>query len=366
MMSRLFRSFLAATAGFAIAAGAASAQQKQVFVYNWSDYIDESVIEEFEKETGIDVVYDTFDSNETLETKLLAGGSGYDVVVPTATYMQRQIAAGALQKLDRSKIPNFDNYSAEIRSKAETYDPGSEYSVNYMWFPTGIGYNVAKVRERLGDTPVDSWGILFNPENLAKLKDCGVYFLDSSEDVITSALRFMGKDPNTRDLAEIEAAVEMLMKVRPSIAKFHSSEYINALANGDICIAIGWAGDVYQAKDRAEEAKNGVEIAFAVPKEGALMNLDMLAIPADAKNVDHAHAFINFLLRPEIAARNTNATNFANSVLSSKPMVDEAIRNNPSLYVSDAVLANMYTVSPYDARLQRGATRAWTRLKSGQ
>jgi putrescine transport system substrate-binding protein len=347
-------------------AGAAMAQDKTVRVYNWSDYVDETAIADFEKETGFKVIYDTFDSNEVLETKMLTGNSGYDVVVPTVSFMPRQIKAGAYQKLDRSKIPNWANYSAEIAARSAVYDPGNEYGVTYMWFPTGIGYNIAKVKERLGDIPLDTWDTVFNPEKLAKLQDCGVYFLDSPEDVMTAALKYMGKDPNTRDIAELQAAADMLAKVRPFIKKFHSSEYINALANGDICIAIGWSGDVYQAKDRAKEAGKGVELSFAVPKEGTLVSMDTMAIPADAKNPDGAHAFINFMLRPEIAARNTNKTHFANSVLSSKDKVDEAIRNDPAIYLSAEALAGLYTVQPYDQKLQRSVTRLWTKLKSGR
>jgi putrescine transport system substrate-binding protein len=360
------RGLLLGAAALAVTIGSAFAQEKTVNVYNWSDYIDEQVLKDFEKETGIKVVYDTFDSNEVLETKLLTGNSGYDLVFPTVTFLPRQIAAGALQKIDRSKIPNWANYSTEIASRSAVYDPNNDFGVTYMWFPTGIGYNAAKVKERLGDMPMNSWEIVFNPEKLAKLQDCGVYFLDSPEDVMSAALKYLGKDPNTRNVEDLQAAGEMLSKVRPFVKKFHSSEYINALANGDICVAIGWAGDVYQAKDRATEAGKGVEIRFAVPKEGTLMSMDTMAIPADAKNVDSAHAFINYLLKPEIAARNTNATNFANSVLSSKPMVDEAIRNDPSIYLPEEAINALYTVQPYDQKLQRSVTRLWTKIKSGR
>ncbi len=362
----MLRKALVGAAAIVLTAGAAFAQEKVVNVYNWSDYIDESALADFTKETGIKVVYDTFDSNEVLETKLLTGNSGYDVVFPTVSFMPRQIAAGALQKLDRAKIPNWGNYSSEIATRSAVYDPGNEYGVTYMWFPTGIGYNVDKVKERLGDQALDTWDVVFNPEKLAKLQDCGVYFLDSPEDVMTAALKFMGKDPNTREPAELQAAGEMLGKVRPFVKKFHSSEYINALANGDICIAIGWAGDVYQAKDRADEAGKGVQVRFAVPKEGTLVSMDTMAIPADSKNVDNAHAFINFMLRPEIAARNTNATHFANAVFASKPQVNEDIRNDPAIYLSDEALKGLYTVQPYDQKLQRSVTRLWTRLKSGR
>jgi putrescine transport system substrate-binding protein len=361
-----FAGLMAATAALAAWAMPALAQDKVVNVYNWSDYIDTTILDQFTKETGIKVVYDTMDSNEVLETKLLAGKTGYDVVVPSATFLQRQIKAGVYQKLDKSKLPNLKNMWPEVMQQMAVYDPGNEHAVNYMWFTTGISYNVAKAKERLGDQPINTWDVVFKPELISKFKDCGVYFLDSPEDVISAALKYLGKDPGSKDPKDIEAAGKLLESVRPYVKKFHSSEYINALANGDICLAIGWAGDTFQARDRAEEAKNGVEVNYAIPKEGTLMSMDTLAIPADAPHLDEAYAFIDFLMRPDIAAKNVNVTKFASGVVAAKPEVSKDILENPSIYPDDAVLKNLYTVLPYDAKTQRVVTRVWTKLKTGQ
>jgi putrescine transport system substrate-binding protein len=277
----------------AFGAGAASAQERVVNVYNWSDYIDESVLADFTKETGIKVVYDVFDSNDLLETKLLAGGSGYDVVVPTGPFLARQIQAGVFQKLDKAKLPNLKNMWPDIMDRLAKYDPGNEYAVNYMWGTTGIGYNVDKVKAALGDVPVDSWDIIFKPENAEKLKGCGIHMLDASDETFAIALNYLGKNPDSKDAADLEAAGEAYMKIRPYILSFNSSAYIDALANGDICVAVGWSGDILQAQARAAEAKNGVNVNYVIPKEGTYMWFDNLAIPADAKHVEEAHAFID-------------------------------------------------------------------------
>ena len=260
----------------------AQAQEKVVNVYNWSDYIDPTIIDDFTKETGIKVIYDVFDSNEILETKLLAGGSGYDVVVPTANFLARQIEAGVFQKLDKSKLPNISNMWDVVLDRTGKYDPGNEYSINYMWGTVGLGYNTKKVQEALGVEAIDSWDVFFDPAKLAKLADCGVYVLDLPSDILPTTLKYLGLDPESHSPDDLAKAEEALMKIRPYIRKFHSSEYINALANGDICLAVGWSGDVFQARDRAAEADQGVAIAFAIPKEGAEMWFDQMAIPADA------------------------------------------------------------------------------------
>ena len=304
-----------------------------VNVYNWSDYIDPEVLAQFTKETGIKVQYDTFDANETLETKLLAGKSGYDVVVPTAYFLERQIKAGVFQKLDKSKLPNLGNVWPDIAKRLAVYDPGNQYAVNYMWGTTGIGYNVKAMRERLGPNgKIDSWDIVFKPENLAKFKDCGVHMLDSSDDIMPAALHYLGLNPNSTDAKELERAADLMMKIRPSVRKFHSSEYLNALASGEICFVVGWSGDIKQAQKRAAEAKNGVEIGYAIPKEGAQMFFDNLAIPKDAKNVAEAHAFIDFLLKPEVAAKNSNLVSYANGNLASQKFIDKAVLDDPSVY----------------------------------
>ncbi len=276
----------ATTAFAALFAFGAQAQERVVNVYNWSDYIDSSIIDDFTKETGIKVVYDTFDSNEILETKLLAGGTGYDVVVPTANFLARQIQAGVFQKLDKSKLPNLSNMWPEVMERLAKYDPGNEYAVNYMWGTTGIGYNVEKVKAALGDVPVDSWDILFKPENAEKLKACGINILDASDETFAIAMNYIGKNPDSKETADLEAGGEVYAKIRPNVKTFNSSAYIDELANGDSCISIGWSGDVLQAKNRAVEAKNGVNVNFVIPKEGTYMWFDNLAIPADAMVLD--------------------------------------------------------------------------------
>ena len=303
--------------------GAAQGRARIVNVYNWSDYIDPSVIEQFTRATGITVRYDTFDSNDTLETKLLAGKSGYDVVAPTAYFLERQIKAGVFQKLDKSKLPNLANAWPEITRRLAQYDPGNLYGVNYMWGTTGIGYNVRKARELLGaDFKIDSWDIVFKPENIARFKDCGVHLLDSSDDILAAALHYLGLDPNSTREGDYQKAADLVGKIRPYVRKFHSSEYLNLLASGEICFVVGYSGDVKQAQKRAAEVKNGVELGYAIPKEGAQLWFDNIAIPRDARNVDEAHAFIDFLQRPEIAAKNSNFIAYANGNLASQKFID--------------------------------------------
>jgi putrescine transport system substrate-binding protein len=348
-----------------LSAGTALAQEKVVHVYNWSDYIDESVLADFTKETGIKVVYDVFDSNELLETKLLAGSSGYDVVVPTAPFLARQIQAGVFQKLDKSKLPNLTNMWPEVTERLSKYDPGNEYAVNYLWGTTGIGYNVAKVKAALGDVPVDSWDILFKPENAEKLKSCGINILDASDETFAIAMNYIGKDPDSKEAADLEAGGEVYKAIRPSVKTFNSSAYIDELANGDSCITIGWSGDVLQAKARAEEAKNGVEVNYVIPKEGTYMWFDNLAIPADAKNVDEAHAFINYLMKPDVIAKASDYVQYANGNLASQPLMDEAVSKNPSVYPDEATMKKLFTISPYGPREQRVLNRVWTQIKTG-
>ncbi|MEM8980815.1 MAG: polyamine ABC transporter substrate-binding protein [Pseudomonadota bacterium] len=337
-----------------------------VNVYNWSDYIDEELLSKFEDETGYKLVYDVFDSNEVLETKLLAGGSGYDVVVPSAEFLQRQIQAGAFQQLDMSKIPNAGGLWDVVSSRTAQYDPGNAYSVNYMWGTTGLGTNVGKITEILGeDAPLNSMELIFNPDNMAKLADCGVYFLDAPAEVIRAALTYLGEDPDTTDAKTIQKAESVLMAVRPYVKKFHSSEYITALANGDICAAIGWSGDVLQARDRAAEADNGVEVAYNAFVEGSQMWFDQMAIPADASNVEGAHAFINFIIQPENMAAASNYVYYANGVLDSQPLLLEDVIGDTAIYPDAETLSTLYTTSPWDPKNQRIATRLWTKVTTG-
>ncbi len=365
-MIRKLSRLSAAAAVAAMLAPAAWAQERVVNVYNWSDYIDESIIEDFTKETGIKVVYDVFDSNEILETKLLAGGSGYDVVVPTGHFLARQIEAGVFQKLDKSKLPNLSNMWDVVSERTTKYDPGNEYSINYMWGTTGIGYNQKKVQEALGIDKIDSWDVFFNPDKLSKLADCGVYVLDSPSDILPTALNYLGLDPEDTSPEDLAKAEETLMKIRPYIRKFHSSEYINALANGDICLAVGWSGDIFQARDRAAEADQGVVIDYVVPKEGAEMWFDQMAIPADAPHVEEAHEFLNYIMKPEVAAKATNYIFYANGNKASQEFIDKEILDDPAIYPDEATLAKLFTVSPYDPKTQRIVTRIWTKIVTGQ
>ena len=355
---------LSTAAAFALLASAATAEE--VRVYNWSDYIDEDLLTKFEEETGIDLIYDVFDSNEVLETKMLAGSSGYDVVVPSGTFLQRQIEAGAFQQLDQSMLANAGNLWDVIKDRTEQYDPGNSYSINYMWGTTGIAVNSGKVAEVLGDdAPIGSLALIFDPANMEKLATCGVHFLDAPTEMIPAALAYIGEDPNSQDPEVIKLAEPVLAAVAPFVRKFHSSEYINALANGDICAAFGWSGDVLQARDRAWEADNGVEIAYNAPSEGALMWFDQMAIPVDAPHVDAAHKFINFIMDAQNMADASNYVYFANGNIASQPLLNEDVIGDLAIYPDEATLANLYTTSPYDATVQRVVTRLWTKIKSG-
>ncbi|TMJ70135.1 MAG: polyamine ABC transporter substrate-binding protein [Alphaproteobacteria bacterium] len=360
---------LAALAAVCVAITPAHGQPKEriLNVYNWSDYIAPTVVEDFTKQTGIKVRYDTFDSNDTLETKLLAGKSGYDVVVPTAYFLERQIRAGVFQKLDKARMPNLANMWPELSQRLAAYDPGNQYAVNYMWGTTGIGYNLRKTREVLGaNGTIDSWDIVFKPESLAKFKDCGVHLLDSSDDILAAALHYLGLDPNSANETDLQTAAALVMKIRPYVRKFHSSEYLNALASGEICLAVGFSGDIKQAQKRAAEAKNGVDIAYAIPKEGAQLWFDNLAIPRDARNVAEAEDFINYLQRPEVAAKNTNFISYANGNVASQKFIDKAILDDKGIYPDEATMRRLYTISAHDPKTQRLINRLWTRIKTGK
>jgi putrescine transport system substrate-binding protein len=362
----LILALIVAAAGGGTDALAAPARDRVVNFYNWSDYIDPTAIEAFTRETGIAVKYDTFDSNDILETKLLAGNSGYDVVVPTAYFLERQIKAGIFQKLDKSQLPNLANVWDEIARRLAAYDPGNLYAVNYMWGTTGIGYNVGSAKAIPGAlAAIESWDVVFKPEEIAKFKACGVHMLDSSDDVLSAALNYLGLDPNTSDPARLEGAADVLMRVRPFVRKFHSSEYLNALASGEICLVLGFSGDIKQAQKRASEARNGVDIGYVIPKEGAQLWFDNLAIPRDAKHPREAHALIDFLLRPEIAAKNTNFIAYANGVAASRPFIDEAILQDRGIYPEPATMQHLYTITAHDQKTQRLINRLWTRIKTG-
>ncbi|MCC3247050.1 polyamine ABC transporter substrate-binding protein [Methylocystis sp. WRRC1] len=361
-MKKLLAVLVFSIAGVAIPASGA---ERVVNIFNWSDYIDPGVLEDFTRETGVKVIYDTYDSNEMLEARLLAGDTGYDIVVPSATFLQRQIKAGVLQPIDRRRLANAANIWPEIDGKLSRYDPGSAHAINYMWYTTGIAYNVAKIQQRIGK-PITSWEQVLRPEALKKFADCGVYVLDSPEDMFSIALNMLKLDPNSKNPDDLRRAADFLAPLRRYVKKFHSSEYINALANGDICLAIGWAGDSLQARNRAREAGADVDIAYVVPAEGTLMSLDNLAIPKDAPHLNEAYLFIDYLLRPDVAARNTNATNFANGVGPSRALIDKSIADDPSIYPNEATMRRLFTVTAADQPAQKLMTRLWTMVKTGK
>ena len=345
----------------------AKAEERTVNFYNWSNYMAPGVLEDFTRETGIKVVYDTFDANETLETRLLAGKSGYDVVVPTGYFLQRQITAKVFLKFDKSKLPNLANAWPVITKELAIYDPGNNYGANYMWGTTGIGYNVKTVQKILGlDAKIDSWDMVFKPENLAKFKECGIHMLDSADDILPAALGYLGIDPNSTKQADLEKAADLVIKIRPYVRKFHSSEYLSALASGEICFVVGWSGDVMQARSRAAEAKSDVEIGYTIPKEGAQMFFDNLAIPADAKNVNEAYELINYLYRPDVAAKNSNFLSYANGNLASQKLVDPKILSDKNIYPDEETQKKLFVITARDPATQRVINRLWTKVKTGK
>ncbi len=361
---RLLKSLIPATLALACSAGAFA--QPQVSVYNWTDYIGETTLADFQSSSGIKVIYDVFDSNETLEGKLLAGRTGYDVVVPSNHFLARQVKAGAFLKLDRAQLPNWKNLDPKLLALLEKNDPGNEHSVPYLWGTNGIGYNVDKVKQVLGIDHIDSWAVLFEPENLKKLTQCGVSMMDSADEVFPAILNYMGMDPRSEKAEDYKKAEEKLLSIRPYITYFHSSKYVSDLANGDICVAFGYSGDVFQAANRAKEAKNGVNIAYSIPKEGANLWFDLLAIPADAGNTREAHAFINYLLDPQVIAKVSASVGYANPNPAAKQYMDPELVNNPEVYPSQEVLDKLYISSTPPQSIMRLMTRSWSKVKSNK
>ncbi|WP_348750611.1 polyamine ABC transporter substrate-binding protein [Pseudomonas rhodesiae] len=347
-------------------AGAAQADDKVLHVYNWSDYIAPDTIANFEKESGIKVVYDVFDSNETLEAKLLAGKSGYDIVVPSNNFLAKQIKAGVYQELDKSKLSNYDNLNKSLLKAVSVSDPDNKHAFPYMWGSIGIGYNPEKVKAALGVDKIDSWDTLLKPENIAKLKSCGVSFLDSPTEMLPIALHYLGLPTDTQKKDDLKKAEELFLKIRPSIGYFHSSKYISDLANGNICVAVGYSGDIQQAKSRAAEAGGKVKVAYDIPKEGAGSFYDMVAIPKDAENVDAAYKFMNYLLKPDVMAAITNSVRFPNGNEKATALVDKDITSDPGIYPSADVQAKLYAIADLPAATQREMTRSWTKIKSGK
>ncbi|KPW91209.1 Putrescine-binding periplasmic protein [Pseudomonas syringae pv. coryli] len=350
-----------------VVATAAQADDKVLHVYNWSDYIAPDTVAKFEKESGIKVVYDVFDSNETLEAKLLAGKSGYDIVVPSNNFLAKQIKAGVYQELDKSKLPNWKNLNESLLKAVSVSDPDNKHAFPYMWGSIGIGINPDKVKAALGaDAPVNSWDLLFKPENAAKLKSCGISFLDSPTEMLPIALHYLGYPTDSQDKKQLAEAEALFMKIRPSIGYFHSSKYISDLANGNICVAVGYSGDIYQAKSRAAEAGGKVKVAYNIPKEGAGSFYDMVAIPKDAENVEGAYKFMTFLMKPEIMAEITNAVRFPNGNAAATALVDKEITSDPGVYPPADVQAKLYAIADLPAATQRMLTRSWTKIKSGK
>ncbi len=350
-----------------VTSGAALADESKVLnIYNWSDYIAPEAIEAFSEKTGIEVNYDVYDSNEVLEAKLMSGGTGYDVVVPAGAFLERHVQADIYLEVDRSRLSNYDNLDQVMLEKVARYDAGNAHSVPYAWGTIGLGYNVDQVRERLGDTPVDSLDLVFNPDVAAKLADCGIAMLDSPAEVVSMTLNYLGLDPNSEKKGDLKKAEAMLQSVRPHIKYFSSSKYISDLANGEICLAVGYNGDVLQAQGRAEEAGQGVNVGYSIPSEGTLVWFDVMAIPADAPHPDAAHKFIDFVLQGDTAAGISNYVYYAVPNVAAMPLLDQEVSSNPGIYPSEAVKAKLFTQNAHTPKFDRILNRSWSNTKTGR
>src|SRR5690606_4560719 len=346
------------------AASPAIAQEKPVLnVYNWSDYIAEDTIANFEAATGIKVNYDVYDSNEIVDAKLLAGNSGYDIVVPSGNFVERQIKAGLILPLDKSELTNLGNLDPAVMATATAQDPDNAHAVPYMINTIGLGYNVAKVEAALGaDAPIDSWDLLFKPEVVEKLASCGVTVLDSPSEVMGIALHYLGLDPNSESSDDLAKAEELMNSIKPHIRSYHSWQYIAALGNGEVCLSLGYSGDIFIASDNAGE---GTEVQYLIPKEGAATLFDFLAIPADAPHPDNAHKFINYILEPEVVADITNYVFYANPNLAATEFVADEVKNNPGIYPPAETLAKAFVMGAHNPDFDETLTRTWTRIKTG-
>ncbi len=345
-----------------------SETQQSLFFYNWNDYIAPNTIPDFEKKTGINTTYDLYDSNEVLEGKLLSGRSGFDLVSPSHDFYKTQIRAKVYTKLDKSQLPNLKNLDPRIMKViSSAYDKDNQYGIPYLWGTTGIGYNKKAVEKALGkDAPVDSWALVLEPENMKKLQECGVAFLDAPSEVLPSVMAYLGKPGDSLNKKDYQAAIKKIKTVSPYVSYFHSSKSISDLANGDICVAIGWSGDMLMARDRAKAAKNKQDIRYSIPKEGAAMWFDMLAIPADAPNKQAAYKMLNYLMEPKVIADITNYVAYANPNPASKPFVDKEIANDPGIYPDDATMDKLFVFKELPNKLKRMITREWTRIKTGR
>ena len=366
MRKKFVTTLAIAAVSLALSGAAQAAEEKVLNVYNWSDYIAEDTIAKFEKKTGIKVNYDVFDSNEVLEAKLLAGNSGYDIVVPSAGFLERQIQAGVFAKLDKARLKNYGNLDSEILGRLNDHDPGNSYAVPYMWGTTGFGYNVKKVKAVMPDAPTDSWAMVFDPKVVAKLKGCGVTLLDAPTEVFENLMAYLGRNPHSEKKADIDVFTEHMLKVRPSIRYFHSSQNINDLANGEICVAMGWSGDMLMARDRADEAKQGNALSYVIPKEGAVIWFDSLVIPSDAPHPGNALMFIDFIMEPKIMADISNYVFYANGNSASLAFVDEDVKTDPGIYPTAGVKSKLFPDLAKSPKFTRMLTRAWTRIKTGK
>jgi putrescine transport system substrate-binding protein len=365
---QLNKSLTLALAALLLSGSGALAQEEKILnVYNWSDYIAEDTIPKFEAETGIKVNYDVFDSNELVEAKLLAGSSGYDVVVPSGFFLERQVAAGLFLPFDKSKIPNLVNLDPDVMAATAAHDPDNAHSVDYMWGTTAIGYNVAKVTEALGpDQPIDTWDIVFKPEIVSKLAGCGVTLLDAPAEIMATALNYLGLDPNSESADDLAKAEALLMSVRPHVRYFNSSQYIDDLGNGEVCLSVGYSGDVFIAQAAAAEAGAGVEVAYVIPKEGALKWFDLFAIPADAPHPDNAHRFIDFMLRADVAAANTNYVYYASGNKAALDLIDPEVKDDPAIYPTAEISAELFPLKAHSPDYDESLTESWQRIKAGQ
>ncbi|WJN59715.1 polyamine ABC transporter substrate-binding protein [Pseudomonas sp. SO81] len=360
------KKLLAATLCGLTLAGTAQAADRELKVYNWFDYITPETLTQFKQDSGIKLTYDIFDTNEALEAKLLTGNSGYDLVVPSNVFLAKQVEAGVFQKLDRSLLPNWQHLDPQLMKLIEANDPGNQYAVPYMYGTVLIGFNPDKVKAALGaDAPVDSWDLIFKEENIAKLKDCGVALLDSPSEILPLALHYLGLPPNSTEPADYTKAEQLLSKIRPHVRYFHSSKYMSDIANGEICVAVGYSGSFSQAANNAKQAKNGVTVDMRLPKEGAPIWFDMMAIPKDAKNIAEAHEFINFLLQPQVIAPISDFVGYPNPNKDATALVAEAIRTNPNLYPTAEAMQKLYTLEPLPRAAERARTRAWSKIKTG-
>jgi putrescine transport system substrate-binding protein len=347
------------------AAGAANSG-KVLNLYIWSDYLAQNTLPDFEKQTGIKVNVSYFDANETLETKLLAGSSGFDVVVPTASYFERQIKAGVYLTLDKSKLPNLKNMDPQLMERVAQHDPGNAHGVIYMWGTNGIGYNEKMVRQLLPDAPLDSWRLVFDPAVASKIAKCGISVLDSPAEMLRVVLSYLGRDPNSQKPEDAAAAEETLLKIRPYIRNINSSEYIEALANGDLCVAVGYNGDILQARDRARDANKGVDVKYIVPKEGSILWFDMLAIPKDAPHPEAAYAYLNYIMEPKVTADITNFKRFANANAASAPYVLDSVKSDPAIYPPPELRQKLAVQLADSPDQTRAITRLWQKFKTGQ